>query len=366
MKGMALRGLVLIGTYTGEAGPAGISRGLYAADWDGAVGGLGPPRLVAELEHPSFIALHPTRPLAYVASETGRFRGVDSGAVAVVRLDGTHFTLASQHASHGTSPCHLAVDPRGEFLVVSNYGSGTAAVYRLRAGLPTGEATVLRLEGHGPKADRQEGPHAHSAVFDPTGDRFYVQDLGTDRLWGYALDRHHGTVAPLVPPFTTLAPGAGPRHMVFHPHGPWAYVINELDNTVTALAWTRTSGALTPFQTVGTLPAGRTETAPSWPADIHVTADGAFLYGSNRGHDSLVVYRIGATDGRLEPVQDAPSGGGHPRNFALAPDGGWLLCANRDADNVVVFRRDPATGRLTSTSATPAPHPVCVVFVPAK
>jgi 6-phosphogluconolactonase len=353
---------VLIGTYTSDGG----ARGVYAADWDGDAGVLGSPRLLAEIEHPSFLAPHPSRPLVYAASETGRFRDKDSGAVAVIRLGATGAVTESLRPSGGTSPCYVAADPGGGFLVVSNYGSGTAAVFPLADGLPGDPVGVLQLEGRGPDPERQAGPHAHSAVFDPTGERFYVQDLGSDRIWGFALDRAARAVRPLDPPFLQLAAGSGPRHLAFHPRGPWAYVINELDNTVTALVWDRETGALKPFQTVNALPADADAGASvrSYCADIHVSSDGAYLYGSNRGHDSLAVWRIDPGDGGLAIASHVPCGGGHPRSFALSPDGGWLLCANMDTDSIVVFRRDHGTGALTRTATAFAPRPVCLVFLP--
>jgi 6-phosphogluconolactonase len=349
---------LLIGTYTSDGG----SRGIYTADWDGYAGTLGNPRLLAEIENPSYLALAPSRRLLYAASETGRFNGADSGAVAVIRLSGYDAVIEAMRPSGGTSPCHLAVDPRGGFLVASNYSSGTAAVFPLADGLP-GDPVVLKLVGTGPDQERQSGPHAHSAFFDPTGDRFYVQDLGSDRIWGFALDRSARAVHPLDPPFLQLAPGSGPRHLAFHPHGPWAYVINELDNTVTALAWNRGTGALAPIQTINTLPGNAPASVPSYCADIRVSSDGAYLYGSNRGHDSIAVWRIDPGDGRLALVQHAPCGGGNPRGFVLSPDGRWLLCANMDSDNIVVFRRDSGTGVLERTGAIVAPRPVCLLFL---
>ncbi|MEK7765426.1 MAG: lactonase family protein [bacterium] len=356
---------ILIGTYTGAEGAAGVSRGLYAADWNGGTGVLGEPHLLAELKNPSFLAAHPTRPLVYAVSEVRSFGGKETGAVAALRLDGDAAVIEGVWPSHGTSPCHVTTDPRGEFLVVSNYGSGTVAVYPLADGLPRGEARVLRLEGSGPDRQRQSGPHAHSACFEPGGDRFWVQDLGTDRLWGFVLDRAARAVRPLVPSFTQLSAGCGPRHLAFHPRGRWAYVINELDSTVIALARDAKRGSLTPFQTVSTLSAAVRSALRNDCADIHVSPDGASLYGSNRGHDNVAVWRIAAKDGRLAPVQHVSSGGGHPRNFTLSPDGRWLLAANMNSDNIVVFRRDRRTGTLERTGATAAPHPVCLLFAPS-
>lgn len=343
---------ILIGTYTGPSKSAGESKGLYVAEWNDSAGTLGPLRLLAELPHPSFMTFHPSRPVVYVASE------VESGAVVAYRLHAGNLVEAGRRPSHGDHPCHVTTDPRGECLVVSNYSSGTAAVYWMADGVPSGDPHVIRLEGKGPD-HRQAGPHAHSAAFEPGGDRFWIQDLGSDRLWGFRLDRTRRTVAPLPAPWTKLAPGCGPRHLAFHPVQPRGWVINELDSTVTGLSLT--SAGLEVTETLPTLPAGTVVRNDC--ADIHVSPDGRFLYGSNRGHDSLSVWRI-VDDGRLTPVQHISSGGQHPRNFALSPDGNWLLCANRDSDNIVVFRRDAGTGRLEPAGLHAAPLPVCVVFDP--
>lgn len=353
---------VLIGTYSGDAGAAGVSRGLYAADWNGDTGALGPLRLVAELRHPSFLVAHPSRPIVYAASEVQEFDGQPTGAVAVLRFNGREAAVERSWPSGGTSPCHLVVDGRGEFLVAANYSSGTAGVFPLTDGLPTAPPQVLRLTGTGPDPKRQEGPHAHSAVFEPGSDRFHVQDLGSDRLWGFVLDRAAKTAQPLVPSAEALTPGCGPRHLTFHPTRPWAYVINELNSTVIALTLDRATGRMTPFQTVGTLPPGAPDSPPNSCADIHVSPDGAHLYGSNRGHDSLAVWRIAPDDGRLTSIQHVGSGGAHPRNFALSPDGCWLVCANMQTGTIASFRRDPHTGMLTPGSSSTAPMPVCLLF----
>jgi 6-phosphogluconolactonase len=307
---------------------------------------------------------HPSRPIVYAVTEVESTGGKPGGGVAAFRMSGGALTAAGTWASQGGSPCHAAVDSRGEYLVVANYGSGTVGVWRLVDGLPSGKAQQIRLTGHGPDRERQAGPHAHSAVFEPGGDRFRVQDLGTDRLWGFVLDRKGHRAVALQADTAAVAPGSGPRHLAFHPSGAWAYVINELNSTVVALARDAATGALTPFQTAGTLPAGAPATPSNWCADLHVSPDGRFLYGSNRGHDSLAVWSIAPGDGRLTPVQHVASGGGHPRNFALSPDGAWLLCANRDSDCIAVFRRDVGTGLLHQTGVVAAPHPVCLAFVP--
>lgn len=357
-----MRSSVYIGTYTGDRGPGGGSRGVYVADWDGEKGVLGAPRLLAELKHPSFLALHPVLPIVYAVSETGSFDGKPSGAVAAIRLEPSPGAVAATKPSGGVSPCHVAIDPKGSFAVAANYSSGTVGVLPLKEGIPGDPVAALTLEGHGPDPDRQKEPHAHSAFFDPTGDRFYVQDLGSDRVWGYALDRAARMVRPVDPPFTQLAPGSGPRHLAFHPRGPWCYVIGELDNTVTALSWDRPTGRLSPFQTATTLPADAPASLKSYTADIRISPDGAFLYGSNRGHDSIAVWRIDRESGRLELSGITPCGGEHPRNFALSPDGRWLLCANMNSHNVAVFRRDAESGALTQVSDTPAALPTCLVF----
>jgi 6-phosphogluconolactonase len=351
-----MKATILIGTYTGSrAGPAGPSRGIYSAEFDGATGAIGSPRLWAELANPSFLALHPSLPHAYAVGEGGK-----SGAVTVLRLQPSGPAVEATVSSCGSGPCHVAVAPGGDFLAVSNYGSGDAGIYGLREGLPAGEPSSFHFEGRGPNEKRQEAPHAHSAVFDPGGKAVRFMDLGTDRLWGFSLDKATGKAIPLAPPFTVMKPGSGPRHAAFHPNGRWLYVINELDNTVTALSLT--NGALEVFQISGSLPEDAPDPAHNYCAEVRVSPDGAFLYGTNRGHDSIAVWRISPSDGTLSPVQHAPCGGNHPRHFTISPDGHWLLCANMNSHNIVVFRRDAGKGTLERVSETPAPCPVCLVF----
>ncbi len=256
----------------------------------------------------------------------------------------------------------MTVDPTGRYVLVANYGSGSAAM------LPTREDGGLdaasdahQHEGSSVNEGRQEGPHAHSATIDPTNQFAYIADLGMDQLVGYRLDLQAGKMIPDPAATTNVTPGAGPRHFAFHPSGQFAYVINELDNTIIAFAFDSTTGALSELQIVPTLPDGFAET--SHTADIHVSPSGAHLYGTNRGHDSLAIYAIDSR-GMLRFVEHELTGGENPRNFAIDPAGRFVLAANQDTSNIVTFRIDGHTGELKKTEQVASvPNPVCVKIV---
>lgn len=345
--------IAYVGTYSVRG-----SEGIYALDFDEESGALGGRRHVAALHNPSFLALHPRGPWLYAVSEQ------EQGEVAAFALSagGSAAALLSRQSTLGSAPCHLAVDPTGRWLVSANYGSGSVALHPI---LPDGAlgppADLARHAGSGPRADRQAGPHAHSVTFDPSGGFIIAADLGADQLLTYALDRERGKLTPHDPPAVALHPGAGPRHFAFHPSGASAYVINELDNTVVACEWEGEKGLLTPRQTLPTLPPEFT--GISHCADIRVHPAGRFLYGSNRGHDSLAVFSITPETGLLEGAGHVGSGGRNPRNFALTPDGQWLLAANQDTDNIAVFRLGEDGRRVTPIGdSCSVPAPVCVVF----
>ena len=216
----------------------------------------------------------------------------------------------------------------------------------------------------GPNAKRQDKPHAHSATFSPDNRFVHVCDLGQDRVYHYAVEATSGSLQPAATPFTSLTPGTGPRHAKFSADGQYFYVIDELDGTVTACRYENATGTLTPFQRVPTLPpdyTGDTNTT----AELRVHPNGRFLYGSNRGHDSLAVYAITPSTGALTLVEIVPCGGKTPRNFALSPDGAWLVCAHQGSDTVSTFRVDPGTGKLTLLPGTSVvAQSVCVLFTP--
>jgi len=352
---------VYVGTYTGPK-----SQGIYQMRLDMATGALSAPELAGEAANPTFLALHPTGRFLYAVSEVRGPAGRAGGAVLAFAVDpdSGRLTLLGRQSTGGDGPCHVALDREGRVALAANYGSGSVCAMPLGAGgRPAEPVTVIQHAGSGPNPKRQQGPHAHSINADPTGRFALAADLGLDHVLVYRLDAARGTLAPHDPPFASVAPGAGPRHLAFHPGGRFAYVINELACTVTAFAWDAERGTLSEVQTVPTLPADFT--GASTCAEVQVHPGGRFLYGSNRGHDSLAVFAIDPETGRLTPRGHQPTLGRTPRNFRIDPTGAWLLAANQNSDSVVVFRIDPATGRLEPTGATAAvPSPVCVTFVP--
>jgi 6-phosphogluconolactonase len=360
--GTANESLVYFGTYTGAK-----SRGIYVSRFDSATGKLSVPELAAELKHPSFLAVAPSRRFLYAVGEANGLTEHRGGAVYAFRIEPTNgtLTLLNQEASGGAGPCHLSVDPTGRCLLVANYGSGSIAALPLLADGSLGRAAAF-IQHHGASVNpaRQTGPHAHFITPDPANRFALVCDLGLDQVLVYRLDPARAALSANEPAFATLKPGAGPRHLAFHPNGRWVYVIDELDSTITVCQWEPTRGALNAFQTIATLPEGFK--GQNTCAEVQVYPSGRFLYGSNRGHDSLAVFSIHPETGKLSLVEHQSSGGRGPRHFALDPAGRWLLAENQSSDKVVVYRVDDRTGRLTATGeSVMVGSPVCAVFVPS-
>jgi 6-phosphogluconolactonase len=355
--------LVYFGTYTSEK-----SKGIYVSRLNADTGALSAPELAAEIRNPSFLAVHPTGGFLYAVSEVGESGGKPGGSVSAFAVQGGTGTLAAlnQQSSGGRGPAHLVTDKTGRNVLVANYGGGSVAV------LPVGSdgtlkpaSAFIQHTGSSVNPDRQKEPHAHSINVDP-GNRFaYVADLGIDKVMIYRFGATDGSLTANVPPFAATQPGAGPRHFAFHPTGRFAYVINELHCTITAFTASAADGGLTAVHTISTLPEGQGVIKGYSTADVQVHPSGKFLYGSNRGHDSIVVFAIDDKTGRLTYVEHEPTGGSTPRGFGIDPTGTYLLAANQRSDSVVVFRIDAATGRLTPTGNTvTVGSPVCVKFVP--
>jgi 6-phosphogluconolactonase len=346
--------MLYVGTYSARG-----SEGIYALDFDARTGAVSNQRHVAGLRNPSFLALHPREPWLYAVSEAE-----GQGAVAAIALPmgPGPGAILNQESTRGVGPCHVAVDPTGHWVASANYVSGSVCLHAIQAdGTLAPPADVAQHTGSGPNSRRQEGPHAHSVTFDPSGTFIIAADLGIDRMLVYLLDRDRGKLVPHDPAGLSVKPGAGPRHFAFHPTGEFAYVINELDNTVVACAWDAVPGKLSALQTLSTLPPDFAET--SYCADIHVHPNGRYLYGTNRGHDSLAVFAIDPRTGVLEAMGHVSTGGRNPRNFTITADGEWLLAANQDTDNIVVFRvrEDGATLEPVGDHLS-IPAPVCLVF----
>lgn len=355
--------LVYVGTYTGRDG----ARGIELLRLDPASGDLTPVGTAAEAANPSFLAIHPNRRFLYAVNEVADFEGRKTGVVSAFAIEAGTGALRflNRQSSEGTGPCHVSVDPSGRCVLVANYGGGSVAALPIQEDGSLGPAgSSVKHHGSGPNPHRQKGPHAHCIVTDPAGRFAFAADLGLDKVLVYRLDAAAAKLVPNEPPSASVDPGSGPRHFTFHPGGKWAYVINELSSTVTAFRYDAERGILEPVQTVSTLPADFK--GSNTTAEVVVSPDGRTLYGSNRGHDSLAVFRIDPADGRLTPAGHVPTGGKVPRNFAVAPGGRWLLAANQNSDSIVVFRVDPETGGLVPAGrSAKVSKPVCIRFLAA-
>jgi 6-phosphogluconolactonase len=350
---------VYFGTYTGKD-----SQGIYQATFDSETGKLSPAELAGEATNPSFLAIHPSKKYLFAVGEIADFEGKKTGGVSAFAVDAAtgKLTLLNQQSSQGTGPCHITVDTAGKTALIANYGGGSIASLPIAAdGKLQPAASAIQHVGKS-VTKRQDAPHAHSINLDPLNEFAFTADLGLDQVLVYRFDATTSKLTPHDPPFGAVPGGSGPRHFTFHPSGKFAYVINELANTVTAFVFDRRAGKLTPTQNISTLPEGFDGT--SYTAEVVMHPSGKFLYGSNRGHDSLAVFKVDQTTGRLAPVDFVPTGGKTPRNFNVDPTGQWVLAANQGTGTVTVFRVDPQTGNLSPTGQTePVPAPVCIRFV---
>ena len=335
---------VYVGTYTAEAGST--SKGIYAYRFDSDTGELASIGVAAETANPSFLAVHPNQRFLYAVNETGNYQGQKSGAVSAFSIDHT----------------------TGKYVLVANYTGGSVAVFPVLEDGRLGEATAfIQHTGHGADPERQEGPHAHSIDLSPDERFAIVDDLGLDETLVYRFDRAKGSLTLNDPQiYTTLAkadPGAGPRHFAFNPNGKFAYVVNEIQSTVSVLSYDGSAGVLRRLQTISTYP--KDFSAHNDDAEIQVHPSGKFLYASNRGHDSIAVFAIDPDKGTLTLVEYASTNGKTPRSFEIAPGGSLLFAANEKSNNIVVFSIDAKTGRLKPTGKVlDVSEPVCVKFVP--
>lgn len=345
---------VYVGTYTGP----GKAEGIYVYRMDPATGALSHAHTVTGVENPSFLTLDAQERTLYATEET------DNGAVSAFSLDPRtgQPTFLNRQTSHGAAPCYVSVHPGGTHVLAANYTSGSVVVFPVQSDGQLGEASqVVQHEGAGPIQSRQKGPHAHCILPDPSGDHVLSCDLGIDKILVYHLDTERGTLVPNALPYGQVNSGAGPRHLAFHPNGRYAYVINEIGCTLTAFAYDAARGALTAVDTQPTLPDDFT--ARSSCAHVLVHPNGQFVYGSNRGHDSIVIFRIDEERGRTRLVGYEPTQGKNPRNFAIDPTGTYLLAANQSTNTIVTFRIDREQGTLAATGhVAPVPAPVCLVF----
>jgi 6-phosphogluconolactonase len=358
--------LVFVGTYTENTGSVKEkSGGIYVYQMNPADGALSLVYKTKGVINPSFLALHPCGRFLYAVNEVGQLDGQPGGGVSAFSVNprSGELALLNQQLSRGADPCHLSVDATGTVVLAANYSGGNLTILPID---PVGRlcpaSQVIQHLGSSLDPLRQEGPHVHSVTLDPANRFAIVADLGLDKLMLYRLDLAEKGLIPHGHPEVKVQAGAGPRHLDFHPSGRFIYLINELDSTLTAFAYDPDEGVLREIQAISTLPEGFHGT--NWPADVHVSPSGKFVYGSNRLHDSIVIFAVDEESGCLTFVGHEPTGGKYPRNFAIDPAGTFLLAANQHSGTLVTFRMDAQTGKLTPTGqVVQVPTPVCVKIV---
>ncbi|HTX71963.1 MAG TPA: lactonase family protein [Rectinemataceae bacterium] len=362
--------LVFVGTYTDRilfgSGHVlqGKGEGIYVYRFDEVRGTL---RLVGTnpgITNPSYLAVHPSRRFLYAVNELKEYEGKATGTVSAFALEGDEggLRVVNKQLTHGTDPCHVVVDDTGAYAFVSNFMSGSVCVLPVRPDGSLGEASdFIQHQGSSIDPLRQKGPHAHAVTLDAANRFAFVPDLGLDKLLAYRFDRRRGMLEPNCVPWIKMKPGAGPRQVVFHPGGTRAYVVNELDSTVSAFGYDAAGGTFEYIETVSTLPTDYS--GPSSCAEIQVSPSGRQVYASNRGHDSIAIFQVDAESGALRPSGHESTQGRTPRSFGIDPTGRFLLAANQDSDSVIVFRVDSAEGGLEPTGQiVSVPTPVCVKF----
>lgn len=349
--------LAFIGSYADSSSP-----GIYACKFDNETGSLEITDHVKGLQNPTFLDVDESNLRLYSLTEETDPNGQRCGAAAAFSIDPETGTLSflNKEMTVSAPTCHIMLDQTRQCLMVASYHGGMIGLSPLLEDGRVGETADVHQYTGSSIHPAQDRPHPHSVFVDRTNRFAVVSDLGLDRIKIYKLDVPARVLIPHG--VTQVTPGAGPRHFAFHPSLPYGYVINELNATITGFFYDEDKGSLTEIQTIPTLP--NSYEGEKSCADIHISPDGKFLYGSNRGHDSIAVYAIDPLTGKLTSVEYAPTLGRHPRNFALSPDGRFLLAANRDTNNIVTFARDASTGKLQPTgSILEVSKPVCLKFI---
>lgn len=331
------------------------ANGIFISQFDAENGTLTEPKLAAEIKQPGFLAFHPEKPLLYTIAGDNKVASFTIG-------EDNALTPLDTRSSGGGGPCHLAIDPTGNTVAVANYGDGSVTTIRLDDAGKFGDVvTKFEIQGSGPNEKRQKRAHTHGVYFDQAGNFLFAPDLGADKTAAFKFDSSTSTFEPTEQAELKAPPGSGPRHMAFSPDEKHAYIINELTGTVTVAEYTKETGEFKDIQTIDTLPGDFTEYNKT--SEIEVHPNGNFVYGSNRGHESIVVYQRDPNSGLLKLVQHAPCGGKTPRHFKIDPSGKWLICAHQDSDTISVLSLDPETGKLGEPQSTvSAPRPICVLF----
>jgi 6-phosphogluconolactonase len=350
--------LAYVGTYSDRGG-----KGIYAYRFDAKTGKLTDLGLAIATPDPSFLAISGNGKFLYAVNETSTYQGQPTGSVSsfAIHKDTGKLTLLNTLSSRGPGPAHLVIDRSGKSLLVANYDGGNVAVFPILENGSLGEASAfVQHKGSSVVPDRQKGPHAHDIAMSPDNRFALMADLGLDQVIVYPFDSTKGTLG--TPHVVKVHPGSGPRHLAFSPNGKFVYLINEIKCTIVSYSYNAADGELKELQTVSTLPkdfAGASDTA-----EIEVHPSGRFLYGSNRGHDSIVLFTIDPATGTLTNAGFTSTRGKTPRNFAIDPTGHWLFAENHESDDFVIFKIDEKTGQLTPQGdALHVPAPVCIKFV---
>ncbi len=351
--------VLFVGTQTGRG-----SRGIYAYQWDARAGALHPLGLAAETPMPTFLALAPDRQFLFAANETDTFAGQRSGGVSSFRiLPGGKLVPVNSAASGGTGTCHVGVDRTGRTLLCANYGGGSASSFAVgKGGRVSPPVSHFQYSGAGPNKDRQEAPHVHRATASPSGRFALFNDLGLDRIHLYALDGATAKLSAHAPAEWQAPAGSGPRALVFHPNGRWAYCVAELKSAVLLLEWDERAGTLTMRQQ---LPLNNADFhGRSQASDAVLDRAGRFLYAADRYHDGLYTFAVDPASGELHELERTEIRGKVPRHLTLDPTEQWLLVANQESDTIEGFPRDPRTGKLAAKSTeTSLSRPQCLIFV---
>jgi 6-phosphogluconolactonase len=353
---------VYFGTQT-----TGSNRGIYMAKLDQETGSISPAVRVADKPDSVFMAFSPDKSHLYGLAEVRSPESRPREAIETYEVDAATGALKNvgERVVDGSEACHISVDPSGRCVLTANYGDHYVEVFPIGADATVGpRSCIVKHYGAGPNADRQESAHPHSINVDPS-DRFaIVCDLGQDRVFVYKFDAAAGKLTPNYPPFAMVPPGEGPRHFAFHPDGRHAFVTDEMGGSITAFKWDGDKGVLTPYQTIRILRSDFRGLNTS--AEVVVGKSGRFIYGSNRGDDSIAVLSFEEGTGRLGFVQRMGDGIKVPRNFAIDPSGKWLVCANLEGNTATVYRVDPDTGRLSLSGTIQVPESLCVRFLQAQ
>lgn len=342
-----------VGTYTTEG-----AKGIHLCSLNTNTGEIELIKTFPGVANPSFVRLSPNRNYLYAVGETAKSDGKVGLVYAFKVEQNGDLTLINSQESGGDNPCHLDVSNDGKHVLVSNYSSGTVSLFDVKeAGGLSPAVRIVQNEGTGPNTARQEAPHAHSAKFSPFSDEIFNADLGTDHLNIFQFE--NGSMVQEGQKFVQIPPGSGPRHFAFYPNGRTIFVINELSSDITVVNKIQDKWVV--GQTISTLP--DQFKGESYCADIHLSKDNKFLYGSNRGHNSIAIFKVNEKDQTLEMLGTVPVEGNWPRNFAISPDGKWLLAANQRSGNITVFKVNTTDGEIEfSGNQLETPSPVCIDF----